>query len=102
MKGWSDCTWKVLRENYAEFNIYNADEVSVFYNLTCYQSMKFKEKKFSKLLNNRLTVLMGLNWQRRDFLIFLSRGKKPTSDFRIEQKIKDDLGNFFILFARVG
>lgn len=78
---WLNTVWKDLRGNYAEENIYNADEAGLFYNLTPHQTLKFKGEKCvgGKLQKDRLTVLLCCNMSGNDKkkLFVVGKSAKP-------------------------
>jgi len=52
-----------LRKNYADCDIYNADEIGLFYHLTPSQTLRFKGETCSggKLSKERLAILVASN-----------------------------------------
>ncbi|KAL4142006.1 hypothetical protein QTP88_004538 [Uroleucon formosanum] len=62
-KNWLEHVWPNLRKNYADCDIYNADETGLFYRLTPSETLRFKGETCSggKLSNELLTILVASN-----------------------------------------
>lgn len=93
---WLNEKWPVIREGYADDEIYNADETGVFYNVTPQHTLKFKGEKCvgGKLSKNRLTALICSNMTGTDKkkLLVIGKSKNPRC-FKHVKKLPVDYDN---------
>lgn len=78
---WLQDVWPTLCGKYPAENIYNADEMGLFFNLTPSVSFKFKGEKCSngKLSKDRLTVMVAANMTgtSKNKLLVIGKSKHP-------------------------
>lgn len=78
---WVENVWRNLRAGYTDEDIFNADEMGLFFRLTPDHSLKFKGEKCSggKLSKERVTVLVAANMTgsiKRKLLV-IGKSKMP-------------------------
>jgi len=80
-ENWLEHVWPNLRKNYADYNIYNADETGLFFRLPPSQTLRFKDETCSggKLSKERLTILVPSNMTGSDKkrLLIIVKSKTP-------------------------
>lgn len=80
IENWLSNIWPKLREKYSDQNIFNADELGLFYKLTPDKTLKFKDEscKGGKLSKERITVLVCANMTGSEKLKLLVIGKSAN------------------------
>ena len=99
-ENWLEHVWPDLRKNYADCDIYNADETGLFYRLTPSQTLRFKGETCSggKLSKERLTILVTSNMtgSYKQKLLVIGKSKTPrcfknvknlTVDYKSNKKV---------------
>jgi len=61
-ENWVEHVWPCLLKNYADCDIYNANETGLFYRLTPSSTLRFKVETYSggKLSKDQLTILVKM------------------------------------------
>ncbi|XP_014240678.2 LOW QUALITY PROTEIN: tigger transposable element-derived protein 4-like [Cimex lectularius] len=90
-ENWLQCIWPTTRENFADEDIYNADETGLFYRLTPDKTLLFKGESChgGKHSKETVTVLVASNMTGTDKKKLLIIGKSPRC-FKNVQKLPLD------------
>ncbi|XP_014250358.1 tigger transposable element-derived protein 4-like [Cimex lectularius] len=92
-ENWLQCIWPITRENFADEDIYYADETGLFYRLTPDKTLRFKGESChgGKHSKERVTVLVASNMTGTDKkkLLIIGKSKSPRC-FKNVQKLPLD------------
>lgn len=88
-ENWLEAVWPALRRDFADCDVYNADETGLFYNLTPDKTMYYRGEtcRAGEMSKDRLTVLVAANMSGTDKrnLLVVGKAKTPRSLYNSEQ-----------------